>query len=145
MTIREDANKLCKLLYHELSLIGFYPALTGGVLYKKGVRKDIDIIVYRNRQLVEDFELKDIESTLEKVGMIEFKHYGFVTKCLWMGYSVDLLNPETSDSKGYDNPIKFKITGRFNDETVLEIKKGSRGAMTDLLRVIVENELHNGG
>ena len=48
MVVQNDAITLCKILHEKLSVHGYYPALTGGLLYKDGPRKDIDIIIYRN-------------------------------------------------------------------------------------------------
>lgn len=43
----ELAVELCKEIYQKLAP-RVYPALTGGTLYKEGVRKDIDIVLYLN-------------------------------------------------------------------------------------------------
>jgi len=94
---KQEAMDLCKKIYDSMSGIGFYPALTGGLLYKDGDRKDIDIVIYRNRQNVQKFELKDLEEPLSKLGLIDFNHYGFVSKCKWNGITVDLFNPESEN------------------------------------------------
>ena len=99
----EAGIELCKKLYSELSRIGYYPALTGGLLYKNGLRKDIDIVIYRNRQDHDDFEVQ-----LKNCGLKEIKSYGFVTKCKWNGINVDLFNPESKS---------------LNDEEYAELKK----------------------
>lgn len=89
----EQAIQLCRKLYQELSP-DYYPALTGGTLYKDGARKDIDIVIYRNKDGA-TFEFDEIEDKLKNVGLTDFKHYGYVTKCRYGGLSVDLMNPET--------------------------------------------------
>ena len=94
-----DAVKLCKALYVELSP-HYYPALTGGSLYKNGDRKDIDIIIYRNRETL-PFEIYEIQNNLEDAGLYNFIHHGFVTKCEFDGLSVDLMNPETTSGTDY--------------------------------------------
>lgn len=91
---QDQGIELCRKLYERLKPDGFYVALTGGLLYKDGERKDIDIIIYRNRQQVK-FEIKDIESKLDECCLYDFEHYGFVTKCKFKGITVDLFNPET--------------------------------------------------
>lgn len=94
---------LCKALYNRLSPIGFYPALTGGTLYKKEPkRKDIDIVIYRKRQNPQ-FEMKDLEEHLIDLGFCDFQYYGFVTKCKWLDINVDLFNPETQSTFKSDN------------------------------------------
>jgi len=95
MATQQDGIRLCESLYSKLSPAGYYPALTGGLLYKEGARKDIDVVIFRNRQDVTDFEMKDIECFLVEIGMSDFKYYGFVTKAIWNGFTVDLFNPET--------------------------------------------------
>ncbi len=92
--------ELCKILYKELNIIGVFPALTGGLLYKEGNRKDIDIVLYRHRQELDGFETKEIELILSRCGLTDFQYFGFVTKAKWQGVTVDLFNPETkSDDK----------------------------------------------
>ena len=90
---------LCKILYDNLKDIGIYPALTGGLLYKEGMRKDIDIVLFRNRQELIEFETTqdDIKNALSKSGVEITSYHGFVTKAKWKGITVDLFNPETKD------------------------------------------------
>ena len=90
-----EAIELCNKLYLQLERFGYFPALTGGQLYKTGGRKDIDIVIYRHRQKVANFEMKDIKSNLEEIGITDINFYGFVTKCKWKGFRVDLFNPES--------------------------------------------------
>ena len=95
-SVLENGIILSKIMYEKLNGSGFYPALTGGLLYKDGLRKDIDIVIFRNRQSVDHFEIQEIQHLLEDCGLYDFKHYGFVTKAKWRGFSVDLFNPETA-------------------------------------------------
>ena len=89
----EQAIELCKIIH--IALGGkYFPALTGGQLYKEGDRKDIDIVVYRHRQDTKDFEMTDIFETLEVIGFENLECYGFVSKGKWKGLNVDLFNPE---------------------------------------------------
>ncbi len=90
---------LCQRMYKKLSEYGYFPALTGGLLYKEGNRKDIDIVVFRHRQEVHRFEMRDIEHHLIDIGFYDFNYFGFVTKAKWMGFKVDLFNPETDESE----------------------------------------------
>jgi len=98
---QEVAFELCKKLYKKLSP-EVYPALTGGTLYKDGDRKDIDIVLYFNRDSG-PMETEDLKKKLNAVGLrgLQFKT-GFVAKAKYKGYSIDLLNPETDlDADGY--------------------------------------------
>ena len=100
---QEDGIKICKKLHNVLSERGYYPALTGGLLYKDGDRKDCYIVIYRNRQQHEHFEMQDIESLLEIVGFSDFRYFGFVTKAHIDGFDVDLFNPESYGDSEYGN------------------------------------------
>ena len=90
---------LCKILYENLKALGIFPALTGGLLYKEGFRKDIDIVLFRHRQDVASFETtqENIRNALEKSGVEITGFYGFVTKAKWKGIVVDIFNPETQE------------------------------------------------
>jgi hypothetical protein len=92
----DNGQELCKILYKNLGG-NFFPALTGGVLYKEGERKDIDIVIYRHRQNTASFEMVEIESKLTASGLTDLKYFGFVTKAKWNGENIDLFNPETDD------------------------------------------------
>lgn len=91
----EDGIELCRILRDKLVGKGIFPALTGGLLYKEGNRKDIDIVLYRHRQDVESFETIDFEQELSCCGLTNIQFFGFVTKAQWRGIVVDLFNPET--------------------------------------------------
>lgn len=72
----------------------YFVGLTGGLVYTTGVRKDIDIIIYRNRE-ESKFEVQDIHALLAGAGLTNIRFFGFVTKCNWKGYDVDILHPES--------------------------------------------------
>lgn len=95
--------EICKALYDHLSPNGFFPALTGGLLYKDGERKDCDIVIFRHRQNVEQFEMEDINSLLESFWFTEIRHFGFVTKCKMGCYEIDLFNPESKNGTDDDS------------------------------------------
>ena len=97
----EDGIDVCKCIYLALSGHGFFPALTGGLLYKDGDRKDCDIVIYRHRQDVSHFETVEIQQKLENIGFTEFKHFGFVTKAKFKGFDIDIFNPETLGDESY--------------------------------------------
>lgn len=94
--VLSNGLELCQILRGELVDKGYYPALTGGLIYKNGPRKDIDIVIYRNRQDHDHFEMSDIFGELEQCGLENIEYYGFVTKAKWKGFTVDLFNPETN-------------------------------------------------
>lgn len=100
----DSAVTLCKSLYEVLSKIGIYPALTGGSLYKGGSRKDIDVVLYRNRQSRDYLDLgdEDLQNALEDCGVKVHGNFGFVMKCEWNAIPVDLLNPEYCGEDDYE-------------------------------------------
>ena len=97
-----DGVDVCRCIYHALSGHGFFPALTGGLLYKDGERKDCDIVIYRHRQNIERFETEQLQEKLESIGFSDFRHFGFVTKAKFKGFDIDIFNPETIDSDIYE-------------------------------------------
>ena len=94
MATQKDGIELCKLIHENVK--GAFPALTGGLLYKDGERKDIDIVLYRHRQDCDPVETTEFEAVLSSIGIKIIQCYGFVTKAKWNGFDVDIFNPETS-------------------------------------------------
>lgn len=93
----ETAVGIASLLYPYLEEQGLYLAVTGGCLYKAGRRKDVDLILYRNREKAPSTE-EAVDVFLKVVGRVirvqDVKPYGFVTKMKLFGVPVDLLFPE---------------------------------------------------
>ena len=114
---RDDGIDVCKCIYFALSGSGFFPALTGGLLYKEGERKDCDIVIYRHRQDVDHFETIDLEEKLKLIGFTDFKYFGFVTKAKFKGFSIDIFNPETNEGENYEQ-LDLIISSFHNDDTV---------------------------
>lgn len=98
-----DGIVLCQQLNKFLDK-KYFVALTGGVLFQRGLRKDIDIIIYRNRATM-PFEVEQLGITLQAFGFTNIRYYGFVTKCEWGGHDVDILHPESTSEFNYEgNP-----------------------------------------
>ena len=97
----QDAIELCKILYKPLKEIGVFIGLTGGLLYKEGSRKDIDLVIYRHRQDRQSLETidQDVYTVLCECGLVDIQYYGFVTKAKWEGFVVDIMNPEALDDE----------------------------------------------
>jgi hypothetical protein len=76
---------------------GCHVALTGGVLYKHGPRKDLDILFYRIRQepIIDVQKLIDLLQT--KLGMEVTSRRGWVFKARWRGKPIDMFFPEEED------------------------------------------------
>lgn len=78
---------------------GAHVALTGGLLYKDGERKDADLLFYRIRQ-TDHINLSGLFTALKGVGLTVFADYGFVKKARYAdGRTVDLLFPEQCRSE----------------------------------------------
>lgn len=76
---------------------GCHVALTGGVLYKPGNRKDLDLLFYRIRQ-AEKIDYEKLFLLLSALGIKTTAHYGWVTKADWYGRPMDLFFPEDTDA-----------------------------------------------
>ena len=96
-TTIQDGIDLCRLIFDNARSAGYFPALTGGLLYKDGERKDIDIVLYRHRQKLSSFTNQDFIPSLLSLGVTIISTHGFVTKCEWKGFSIDIFNPESID------------------------------------------------
>jgi hypothetical protein len=93
-TLQEAVN-LCVELESFMPKLGLHVALTGGTLYKDGVRKDLDIVLYRIRQItLEEVNLDEIVYELGEHGFYNIRCYGFCMKCDWRGSQIDFLFPE---------------------------------------------------
>lgn len=95
MWTQAEAIALCVELESFLPDSGFHVALTGGLLYKHGERKDCDIIIYRIRQFkLQSLVYNELEQELQIRGFSNFRYFGFCVKCDYKGRPVDLLFPE---------------------------------------------------
>jgi hypothetical protein len=95
---QRKAIQLCKKLESISPPFGLHVALTGGCLYKYGERKDVDIILYRIRQVHEPdylgFYMKCSEMNICTV----VAEHGWVTKATTPeGINIDFFNTEYDD------------------------------------------------
>lgn len=88
-----EAMALCRLIEAVAPDYGAHVALTGGLLYKDGARKDADILLYRIRQ-VEFIDMLGLCEALEKIGIEIGNDYGWCVKAKYQGKPVDLFFPE---------------------------------------------------
>jgi hypothetical protein len=100
----DEALALCTAI-HEIPSQNFncHPALTGGLLYKSGPRKDCDIVIYQRGDV--DGERLPIDwpglwSALDGIGLKLVMDYGYVKKCTYNGKLVDVFDP-TEDGGNY--------------------------------------------
>jgi hypothetical protein len=100
-----EAIELCRLVEAVCVAQGdCHVALTGGLLYKDGPRKDCDLLFYRVRQAdwinVEGLFTALFAIGLQRTRVPDGEH--FVVKATWRGRNVDCLFPEVA-SGDYTN------------------------------------------
>ena len=93
--VQSEALQLCKLVESICPAFGCHVALTGGLLYKDGPRKDCDLVLYRIRQ-VKAIDLKGLFDRLEHVGIKRVADHNFVLKATYRGKGIDFLIPEAT-------------------------------------------------
>ena len=103
---QEQAIKLCRKIEPIAFYNKFHIALTGGLLYKNGERKDCDIIVYsirysyKNDEEFQDGKKLFLDSLKEILSFHTIRDHGFVVKSIYEGKTVDIMFPE--DDGNYD-------------------------------------------
>jgi len=113
MWTQQEAIDLCCNLEEIAPLYGAHIALSGGCLYRKGPRKDCDIILYRIRQC-EQIGFDAFFEHCAKIGVVKTSGFGFCHKATFEGKPIDFLSPE--EEGGYDVeevPIKIKSEDIF--------------------------------
>jgi hypothetical protein len=91
--VREEAIELCKLVEIVCVGCGCHVALTGGLLYKDGPRKDCDLLFYRIRQC-DEIDIDKLKTVLLAIGVSDFKGGGWIYKATYNGKPLDCLFPE---------------------------------------------------
>lgn len=93
------ALELCRKLEGIAPDFGAHVALTGGCLYKTGERKDVDIILYRIRQ-IPFIDLDGLYRKCEQLNICKITtNHGWVTKATTPeGYNIDFFNIEFDDT-----------------------------------------------
>jgi len=91
----DQARSLIVRLEARLPEIGCHIGLTGGVLYKEGQRKDLDLIVYRIRQtpVINDVALRNV---FESCDIEILRECGWVYKAKYQNKGIDILIPEST-------------------------------------------------
>jgi hypothetical protein len=121
----EQAIALCRLVEMVCPKFGCHVALTGGLLYKDGERKDCDLVFYRVRQ-IEKIDIAGLFKALAKLG-IERKTESdqFVIKVRYLGRKIDCLFPECEDGNYESDEDVDRAMAELNaaaDAAVVEIK-----------------------
>lgn len=98
-----EAVELCTLIQSVSPNHNCHPALTGGLLYKTGLRKDCDIVIYQRGDtdgVRPPINWDGLWFDLVKIGLDMNVDYGYVKKCVWRGKTVDIFDP-TKDGGDY--------------------------------------------
>lgn len=95
MTIwtQAQAIDLARLIEDVCPKFGCHVALTGGLLYKDGPRKDADFLFYRIRQ-VEEIDKEGLFTALAGIGITHVKGFGWCHKAKWREQPIDFFFPD---------------------------------------------------
>lgn len=101
MATLNDALAICRMMEAITPEFGAHVALTGGTLYKDGDRKDIDILLYRIRQ-VDQIDMDGMFKALkDKMGLVKTDGWGWCYKATYKGINLDLFFPEEQGGEYY--------------------------------------------
>lgn len=98
--VQAQAIELCRQIEAICPAFGCHVALTGGLLYKDGERKDCDILFYRIRQ-VEVIDMDGLFDALATIGVVKVSGFGWCHKACFEGRQIDCFFPE-EDSGEYE-------------------------------------------
>ncbi len=90
---QHEAIELCTKIEAICPAFGCHVALTGGLLYKAGPRKDCDLLFYRIRQ-VEAINESGLFEALAAIGIEKIGGFGWCHKALFEGKKIDCFFPE---------------------------------------------------
>jgi len=88
-----EALELCRMVETVAPTYGCHVALTGGLLYKDGPRKDCDLLFYRIRQVAE-IDILGLWFALELIGLTLVRGSGWCCKATFSNKLVDCFFPE---------------------------------------------------
>jgi hypothetical protein len=109
---QEAALALCIELEKIAPAFGCHVALTGGLLYKTGMRKDCDVLFYRIRQTPE-IDIDGLFDALAGIGFVKVKGFGWCHKAEYQGKPVDCFFPETPSGDYLDQPESHEVEVAF--------------------------------
>lgn len=117
---QSEAIELCVKIEAICPKYGCHVALTGGLLYKQGARKDCDLLFYRIRQVAE-IDLEGLWTALDALDFVKHSGFGWCYKCTYRGKPVDCFMPE--EQGGEYNPEEVReaaLDGRAATATMRE-------------------------
>jgi hypothetical protein len=96
--LQQEAIELCRAVEAVCPAFGCHVALTGGLLYRDGERKDCDLLFYRIRQWSEIKE-KRLWEALARIGLEKKSGFGWCHKATYNGKNVDCFFPESAEGE----------------------------------------------
>lgn len=98
MWTREQVFELCRKIEAIAPTYGAHVALTGGLLYKDGERKDADILFYRIRQ-VDEIDVDGLLGAMAReLGVVTYADHGWVIKAVSEEREIDFFFPERKET-----------------------------------------------
>lgn len=108
MWTHQQALELCRKIEAICPQYGCHVALTGGLLYKPGLRKDCDIVFYRIRQR-KSINMPGLWRGLRVIGLEKNSGFGWCYKARYENKNVDILFPEQFGGEYLYEPKPKKI------------------------------------
>jgi hypothetical protein len=102
MWTTSEALQACVLIESVAPTFGGHVALTGGLLYKAGERKDCDVLIYRIRQRQEPVDFSGLFAALAPLGFTFVQDFGWCKKLKWNDKPLDLFDPDNSSRESAD-------------------------------------------
>jgi hypothetical protein len=93
MWTQAQAIDLARAIEDVCPKFGCHVALTGGLLYKDGPRKDADFLFYRVRQ-VECIDKEGLFEALADIGITHERGFGWCHKATWRNQPIDFFFPD---------------------------------------------------
>lgn len=121
----EEAFALCRVLERVAPVYGAHVALTGGLLYKDGPRKDCDVVLYRIRQREEPVNWTGLFHELAQLGFEIVGDWGWCKKLLWNGKKIDMFDPDdTGDypERAEPDPDLAREAARDDKHLLVEVE-----------------------
>lgn len=91
--VRDEGLALCRAIEAICPAFGCHVALTGGLLYRDGPRKDCDLLFYRIRQSPAIDE-EGLFAALALIGVNKTSGFGWCHKAEYQGKPIDCFFPE---------------------------------------------------
>lgn len=118
---QQEAIELCRLIEAVCPAYGCHVALTGGLLYKTGTRKDCDVLFYRIRQWKE-INMDGLTAELKNIGITDLSGFGWCYKGKYNGKALDMFFPEEQGNpEGYGLETEAEIQQKHDDKQVVPL------------------------